>query len=155
MGKEEGKGQLSVSTLLRAGKGAVEGCYGQAEGRGKAGREKNRDVRGEEDAKRRHKALGTEALGLGTQWFPVCKTHAYPWQMLKQDSPSFERLKAPTQWILSSYSFDDLINSGPWPRTSTSDPSLFFQTNAAETSVFGEDFTVPHFWGIPLILHHS
>lgn len=35
---------LSVSTLIRAGKGAVEGCYGQEEGRGKMGeREKQKE----------------------------------------------------------------------------------------------------------------
>lgn len=47
---------LSVSTLIRAGKGAVEGCYGQEEGRGKMGeREKQRAVRGEEKAGERNK----------------------------------------------------------------------------------------------------
>lgn len=35
---------LSVSTLIRAGKGAVEGCYGQEEGRGEmGGREKQKE----------------------------------------------------------------------------------------------------------------
>lgn len=81
-GKGEGRGWLSVSTLIGSGKGAVEGCYGQEKGRGEAGREKNRDVRGEEEAKRRHKdtptpclsgrALGTQTLGRVTQWFPIC-----------------------------------------------------------------------------------
>lgn len=48
-GKGGGKGWggmscLSVSTLIRAGKGAVEGCYGQEEGRGKMGeREKQKE----------------------------------------------------------------------------------------------------------------
>lgn len=94
--KGEGR-RLSVSTLIRAGKGAVGGCYGQEDGRGEAGREKNGDVRGEEEAKRRHKdtptpclsgrALGTQALARATHLFPACETHAYPWQMLKPRIP--------------------------------------------------------------------
>ena len=40
----EGLSCLSVSTLIRAGKGAVEGCYGQEEGRGEmGGREKQKE----------------------------------------------------------------------------------------------------------------
>lgn len=39
-------GFLSVSTLIRSGKGAVEGCYDQEEGRGKVGeREKQTSQR--------------------------------------------------------------------------------------------------------------
>lgn len=39
-------GFLSVSTLIRSGKGAVEGCYDQEKGRGKVGeREKQTSQR--------------------------------------------------------------------------------------------------------------
>lgn len=104
-GKREGKGQLSVSTLIGAGKGAVEGCYGQEEGRGKAGREKNRDVRGKEEAKRRHKGHTPSLTVWKGSWHrgpcpwnpmvPICETHAYPWQMLSQDSPSLKGSRSP------------------------------------------------------------
>lgn len=49
---------LSVSTLIRAGKGAVEGCYGQEEGRGEMeGREKQKE---KSEVKRK---LGREKKG--------------------------------------------------------------------------------------------
>lgn len=31
----------------------------------------------------------------GTQWFPICETHAYPWQTSSQDSPSLKGSRPP------------------------------------------------------------
>lgn len=67
-GKEGGGNYLSVSTLIRTGKGAVEGCYGQEKGKGKMGEREKQKEKSEVKRKlgREIKEIPTPFAGMGS-----------------------------------------------------------------------------------------